>query len=119
MHVPAKSQHGPPRQDLPPDSDEWVEWETLLETGQGPWNGHDPMSSAVIENGTVRFYLDDATPAADEPRISVDAYRDMVKSLRGDMLGFLAAFETWLAKHGPPEVAHSLTSKVQQYLHLS
>jgi len=73
--------------------DEWVEWRDFLESGQSPWNGHDPGSTAVLENDRVVF--------VDQRRVevSLSEYTRLVGALEQDASDFAMRVEQWLHRH--------------------
>jgi hypothetical protein len=76
------------------------EWRDLPETGQAPWNGHDPFSTATLdrEAGLVHFHdpahAGDARPAVDS--VALPVYRALIRQLEADLHAFLEAWAAFL-----------------------
>lgn len=73
--------------------DEWVEWRDLLESGQSPWNGHDPESTAVLEDNRVVFV------AQRRVEVSLAEYARLAAALAQDTNDFAVRVEQWLHRH--------------------
>jgi len=89
--------------------DEWVQWRELLSSGQRPWNGHDPFSSAELEGDGVRLIDAEVDPP---PSITRERYEEMVVGLDEDLRGFLRAAGAWVAERASVGVAEVLSERI-------
>lgn len=91
--------------------DEWTEWKELLTTNQRPWNGHDPYSTAALEDGEVRFF-DQYDASAPSARVSIARYESMVEQLELDLRGFLERADQWLAARASGQTRERLVEQL-------
>lgn len=93
--------------------DEWVGWRELLSTGQGPWNGHDPMSTAIREGDRVRLVEAEADVTLD-----VAEYRRLVDALEQDLRDFLDRVQAWVRRHAPGALSEPIVAAFARTLKL-
>lgn len=91
--------------------DGWTEWKELLTTGQRPWNGHDPFTTAELEDGRVRFF-DEYDASAPSASVSSDRYERMVEQLEADLRGFLDRAELWLEARASAQTTRQLVEQL-------
>lgn len=91
--------------------DEWTEWKELLTTGQRPWNGHDPFTTAALQDGHVRFF-DEYDASAPSVTVSIERYEHMVEQLERDLRGFLGRAEQWLAARASAQTTERLVQQL-------
>jgi hypothetical protein len=91
--------------------DGWLEWKDLLTTGQRPWNGHDPFTTAALEDGRVRFF-DEYDASAPSATVSTERYEHMVEQLERDLRGFLERAEQWLAARASTHTTGQLVEQL-------
>lgn len=99
--------------------DEWIDWRDLSKRDYGPWNGHDPMSSAILEGDSVRFSLDSNLSPEEEPRVSLGEYEKMAQEMKRDLHDFCDRLSDWLLTFAPDGSGQSLADKIKEYLHLT
>ena len=73
--------------------DEWVEWRALVDGGESPWNGHDPMSTAVREGDRVVF------EGQRRIEVTLAEYVRLLNGLEQDTRDFALRVEQWLLHH--------------------
>lgn len=92
-------------------TDEWTEWKDLLTTGQRPWNGHDPFTTAALEDGHVRFF-DEYDASAPSATVSTERYEHMLEQLERDLRGFLDRAAQWLAARASAQTTELLVEQL-------
>ena len=93
-------------------TDAWTEWKALLTTGQRPWNGHDPFTTAALADGHVRFF-DEYDANAPSATVSTERYEAMVEQLERDLRGFLERAERWLAARASAQTTAALVQQLR------
>lgn len=90
----------------------WIEWQRHARSGgPGPWNGHDPSSTAQIAGDTVTF-----EPSPDHEASDITAplseYVSMVDALEADLRAALYRARVWLAARVEEETATAVGDKL-------
>ncbi len=99
--------------------DEWRQWPALLETGQQPWNGHDPFSTAIVE-GEDGVRLVDPGFSGTQPGelLSRATYKNLLQRLELDLRGFLEHAYGWVAERAPRGCADRLIARLAASIHI-
>lgn len=94
---------------------EWVEWRLDYGEYLGPWNGHDPHSSAQRDADRIDFYEEYDKSCAS---LELQAYERCLDLLRQDLKDFTVTVREWVRLRCDQATARRIAAMLAERLHL-